>query len=87
MVVPHSFGLRVLRPTNENKAGRILDVFKSHQWMANTLFDMAAFCEKNDLEKPRDLLIETAVTLSCCLAALEANNAPMPPQPTGGMQS
>ena len=60
-------------------------MFKSHQWMANTLFDMAAFCEKNNLEKPRDLLIETAMTLSCCLANLEAANVPTPP--TGGMHS
>ena len=55
--------------------------------MTNTLFDMAAFCERNDLEKPRDLLIETAMTLRCCLAGLDANNAPMSPQPAGGMQS
>ena len=87
MVVSYSLGLRSLRPTRENKTGRIVDIFKSHQWMANTLFDMAAFCEKNDLEKPRDLLIEAAVTLSCCLAGLEANNAPMSPPPAGGMQS
>ena len=64
-----------------------MDIFKSHQWMANTLFDMAAFCEKNDLEKPRDLLIETAMTLSICLTDLEAANIPKPPQPTGGMHS
>lgn len=62
-------------------------MFKSHQWMANTLFDMAAFCEKNDLEKPRDLLIETAMTLSICLNDLEAANMPKSPQPTGEMHS
>ncbi len=62
-------------------------MFKSHQWMANTLFDMAAFCEKNDLEKPRDLLIETAMTLRICLTDLEAAYVPAPPRPTGEMHS
>jgi len=52
------------------------DVFKDHQWMPNTLFDMAAFCEANALEKPRDLLIEAALMLRLCLANPEINKIP-----------
>lgn len=39
----------------------------NHQWMPNTLFEMAAFCDKNGLEKARNLLTETAVMLYMCL--------------------
>jgi len=42
-----------------------------HQWMPNTLFDMAAFCEKHGLEKAGTILIETASLLYICLASQE----------------
>ena len=38
-----------------------------HQWMPNTLIEMAAFCDKNGLEEARNLLSETAVMLYMCL--------------------
>jgi len=54
--------------------GKGIEMIENHQWMPNSLFDMAAYCEKNGLDKPRDLLIEAAVMLHISLA----NREPMP---------
>ena len=40
----------------------------THEWMPNTLFDMAAFCDKNGMEKAKTILIESASLLYICLA-------------------
>ena len=37
---------------------------EKHQWMPKTLFDMAALCDRNGLDQPRDLLLETAIAIS-----------------------
>lgn len=44
------------------------------EWMPNTLFDMAAVCEKNGCERPRDILIEAALMLHLYMANQEGND-------------
>lgn len=44
------------------------------EWIPSTLFDMAAVCEKNGCDKPRDILIEAALMLQLYMANQEANN-------------
>ena len=60
-----------------------------HQWMPNTLFDMAAFCEKNGLEKAGTILIESASLLYICLASQEPYmvepDVPYPPDADRGI--
>lgn len=51
-------------------------MLEKHQWMPHTLFDMAAFCEKNGLEKAGALLLETAVMLYICLSRQEQGVEP-----------
>jgi hypothetical protein len=35
-----------------------------HQWMSHTLFDMAAFCDHNGMDRQRDVLLDAAAALS-----------------------
>lgn len=35
-----------------------------HQWMSHTLFDMAAFCDRNGMDKQRDVLLDAVAALS-----------------------
>lgn len=37
---------------------------EKHQWMPSTLFDMAALCDHNGMDQPRDLLLEAAMAIS-----------------------
>lgn len=37
---------------------------EKHQWMPDTLFGMAALCDRNGLDQPRDLLLEAATAIS-----------------------
>ena len=37
---------------------------EKHQWMPNTLFGMAALCDRIGLDQPRDLLLETALAIA-----------------------
>ncbi len=39
-------------------------MYEKHQWMPNTLFDMAALCDRNGMDQPRDLLLEAAMAIS-----------------------
>ncbi len=34
-----------------------------HQWMSHTLFDMAAFCDRNGMDKQRDVLLDAVAAL------------------------
>lgn len=45
----------------------------NYQWMPETLLEMAEFCDKNNLAKAKDLLLEAAVMLYMCLARDKAN--------------
>ena len=42
-------------------------MYEKHQWMPNTLFDMAALCDRNGMDQPRDLLLEAATAISSYL--------------------
>jgi hypothetical protein len=35
-----------------------------HQWMSHTLFDMAAFCDRNGMDRQRDVLLDAVAALS-----------------------
>ncbi len=37
---------------------------EKHQWMSHTLFDMAAFCDRNGMDKQRDVLLDAAAALT-----------------------
>lgn len=35
-----------------------------HQWMSHTLFDMAAFCDSNGMDRQRDVFLDALAALS-----------------------
>ncbi len=45
-----------------------------HQWMSHTLFDMAAFCDRNGMDKQRDVLLDAVAALGALGATTSAAN-------------
>jgi len=51
---------------------------EKHQWMPDTLFGMAALCDRNGLDQPRDLLLEAATAISGYLSDSDSGAGALP---------
>ena len=58
---------------------------EKHQWMPHTLFDMAALCDRNGMDQPRDLLLETAMAIADYLKEYDLDVG-LVPGSKGGLQ-
>ncbi len=56
---------------------------EKHQWMPDTLFGMAALCDRNGLDQPRDLLLETALAIADYLSDSDSGAGALPTSELG----